>query len=358
MDPLRYGLIGTKVSSIGGEHIEALMSLPDIELVALCDIDEGELAAAAKRVPHEVGCYDDSDALFENERLDAVIIATPNPTHEEIATRAFAEGIHVLCEKPLAPTLEGCDAIVEAAEDADRLLQVGMQRRYDRLYRRVVRAIEADELGQPIMAWSQEFRGDWAPDSMFEDDELGRVNWRFHRRLSGGTLVEKNTNDFDVFNWIAGADPVRATAVGGLAAYEERDTLDHAVVIVEYENDVKAVLQLGLFTPYGFHGRSVGFVGDQGTIEIDEGNHALFQYFRDQPDEVRFAAKDSGGEHGHGVYEENASFAECIRRRDQPFADGATGRAAVAVARAAQESIRTGDPVAIPGPGENSFSMG
>ncbi|MGH2368070.1 MAG: Gfo/Idh/MocA family protein [Chloroflexota bacterium] len=341
----RYGVIGAKSAGIGWEHLQNLLRLPGVEVAALCNTNAVELEKTAQAIPRPVATYTDAAAMYEAAALDAVVIATPNFTHEVLALQAFDAGVHVLCEKPLAPTLAGCDAIIAAGERAGRLLQVGQHRRYNRLYLRLQQLIEAGELGRPVMMWAQEFRGDWAADRFADHPERGRVNWRFSQDLSGGTLLEKNAHDFDVFNWFAGAEPVRVMASGGLAAYEGRDTLDHAMVIVEYANGFKADLQLSLFVPHGFHGRYAGLVGDRGSVKLLEGTQELFQYFRDRRDEVRYVVQEARAGHGHGMYGQHEAFAACIREGRRPAADGEAGRAAVLVALAAEKAIRTGQVV-------------
>ena len=359
MKKLRYGIVGAKTFGISWEHLQALVRLPDADVVSLCSTNASEMARVAEHVPNAVSTYADVAAMFENESLDAVIISTPNFTHEAIAVQAFDAGVHVFCEKPLAPTLAGCDAILAAAERSGRLLQVGLHRRYSRLYGRIRSLLDAGDLGAPILMWSQEFRADWGKDYKIGvplggvADDGGRPNWRHDQERSGGTLLEKSSHDFDVFNWFAGARATKVMGSGGLAAYEGRDTLDHAVVIVEYENGFKAELQLSLFVPHGFRGRYAGLLGDRGSVKISEGTNEMHQYFRDHPNEVRYADRESTGGHGHAIYLQQAEFAQCIREGRNPRVDGSVGRAAVAVAVAAEAAVRAGRPVRVPGPGED-----
>lgn len=141
----------------------------------------------------------------------------------------------------------------------------------------------------------------------------------------------------------------RRASASGIAAYEGRDTLDHAVAIVEYANGFKATLQLGLFVPHGFHGRYVGLVGTAGSVKIDAGTQQLFQYFRDRRDEVRYTVQEPHTGHGHGMQAQHIAFADAIRGGPPPTASGEAGRTAVAVALAAEEAIRTGQPTIVGG---------
>jgi predicted dehydrogenase len=355
MEEIRYGIVGAKSSAIVSEHQRAILKVPGTRIVALCNRDPKELAAAAELVPYPVERYASTEDMFANASLDAVVIATPNYTHRDLALQAFAGGFHVMCEKPLATTLEECDEIIAAGKKANRLLQVGLHRRYRTIYTRLAGLIEQGELGKPVMMWSQEFRGDWS--HRFADDPVeGRINWRYSQRLSGGTLVEKTCHDFDVFNWFGGGLPTRVSATGGLSVYEGRETLDHAIVNLEYPNGLKANLQLSLFVPHGFPGRYAGLVGEWGSVKILESSNEMFQYFKNHNDTIHYQEGRSAGPQGHGigVYAQNAAFADCIRHGRETFANGEVGKASVAVALAAEQSILTGKEVFLNGQGEST----
>lgn len=338
-EPLRYGIIGAQNWGIGGEHVRTVLAQEGVDLVAVCNRDEEQRNLLRDAVPQDTPIIADAQELLDRGDLDAVVICTPNQTHVELAGQAFAAGLHVLCEKPLGRTVAECDEIIAARDRAGRQLLVGMHRRYNRLYERLRRLIDAGELGRPTMMWTQEFRGDWkklAPH---------RENWRYSQELSGGSLMEKNVHDFDTFNWFADAPAKRVMAMGGIAAYEGRDTLDHALVIVEYDNGFKADLQLSLFTPHGFPGRYSGIVGTAGSVRLQEGANEMKQYFRDRPDEVCFSVRGKAQGHGHGMQGQHEAFARCIREGKAPLASGEAARAAVAVAAAAEQSVQTGQPV-------------
>src|SRR5262245_37139686 len=96
-EPLRFGVIG--VGKRGGAYARALAGgdVPGATLAAVCDV-RGEALAAFRRYP----CFDDTRALLEAVALDAVVVATPHPRHEEPTLAALEAGLHVLTEKPLA----------------------------------------------------------------------------------------------------------------------------------------------------------------------------------------------------------------------------------------------------------------
>lgn len=342
MDELRYGLVGARPTRIGATHMHAIRRVAGARLAALCNADPDDLAGAAEIAGHPVSCYGDCAEMLDSQDLDAVVIATPNWTHEEISRQAFGAGVHVLCEKPLAATVDSAEAILAAARRAGRVLQVGFQRRYSPIYQRLHALLTAGDLGDPVLMWSQAFRGDWA-DRTVIDGDMGRVNWRHQQRLSGGSLLEECCHDIDICNWLARSTPRRVTAVGGGAVFADRDTIDHANVLIEYDSGCTATVQLSLFSPHA--SGSAGLIGTRGSAHIDKRKRVLLQQFRDHPDQAVYTDNRSGTGHAEAVYLEHVAFAHAIRSGEPPLADGQAGLAAVAVAAAAEESLRTGNAV-------------
>jgi len=127
---LKIGIIGT--GGISGSHIDAYRRFQEeCEVVALCDIVPGKAAAkgaacglATARV------YERAEEMLSQEDLDLVSIATPPSAHAEPAISALRAGVDVLVEKPMAPSLEECDAMIAAANENDRILSVIAQNRF------------------------------------------------------------------------------------------------------------------------------------------------------------------------------------------------------------------------------------
>jgi len=126
---LRIGLIGCGgISQIA--HLPALKKADNVELVAVSDVakDLAEMAARRYYVPE---VYGDFREMLEKSDIDAVLVATHHAYHAEISIECMRAGKHVLCEKPLAMTVEECERIVEASEGTGRQLQLACMKRYD-----------------------------------------------------------------------------------------------------------------------------------------------------------------------------------------------------------------------------------
>jgi predicted dehydrogenase len=123
--PLRVGVAG--VGSLGFHHARILGDLPEVDMRGFFDVDP----ARADHVARELGAtpHDSLDSLLE--AVDALVVAVPTTAHERVSLAALGWGVHVLIEKPMAPSLDAADRILDAAHGADALVQVGHVERFN-----------------------------------------------------------------------------------------------------------------------------------------------------------------------------------------------------------------------------------
>ena len=171
MDKVRIGIIGCG-GIANGKHMPSLKKLPDVEMVAFCDIVEERAQKAAREYGVEgAKVYTDYKELLKDKTIDVVHVLTPNKQHSFITVDALEAGKHVMCEKPMA--INGVEALkmLDAAKRTGKKLTIGYQNRYrpDSLY--LTRACENDELGEIYYA-----RAHAVPDDdarRFKKAELG-----------------------------------------------------------------------------------------------------------------------------------------------------------------------------------------
>ena len=146
---LRIGVVG--VGAIGRTHIERINhQLQGGKVVACSDVN----AEFGKSVADKYGCkfYADGEEMIASGDIDAVIVTTIDPYHEQYVMAAIKAGIYVFCEKPLAPEADACKRIVEAEiARGKQLVQVGFMRRYDKGYRQLKEAIKNRTYGEPLL---------------------------------------------------------------------------------------------------------------------------------------------------------------------------------------------------------------
>ena len=147
---LNVGVIG--VGMIGQDHIRRMTHvLSGARVVAVTDVDAERAKAVATDLP-DAKAVSTGQELIEDPEVDAVVVASWGPTHEEYVLAAIAAGKQVFCEKPLATTREACERIIDAeVASGKRHVMVGFMRRYDEGYRAMKAAIDAGEIGTPLM---------------------------------------------------------------------------------------------------------------------------------------------------------------------------------------------------------------
>jgi predicted dehydrogenase len=203
--------------------------------------------------------------------------------------------------------------------------------------------IDEGKVGELQLMWCREFRGPMRP------------GWRSSEALTGGTILEKNCHHLDLFNWMTGAKPKRVMAQGGTNVLTDREILDNAQILIEYEGGIRATLELCLFAPHGGE-CEIGACGDLGRI--DTKNQALELVHHRFDSSASFTSTienddnfanfvDGSGRVDRGIGPQLVHFIDCIGRGSTPLNDGESAKASVLLCLAAQESIRRKEAVEI-----------
>ena len=308
------------------------------EVVAVCDPAVGARKAARERCRacgDDPTLYESLDAFRADDGYDTVVVASPNQTHAEVVIPMLNDGLDVFCEKPLATTLADHDRIIDAADRSDGVLYVGFNMRHAPKYARLTDVVSSGRLGRLGMLSAHEVRVPFPRGHYYTQAE------------SGGTLLEKDCHDFDFFNWVIDADPVRVSAFGGQQVLDRNtDVIDHANVIVEYENGVKGTLELCLHTPFShptdrrYAARGTDAVArtgnEAGTIEV---------FGRETRDKLRVLGDES--EHGGADYLMWVDILRVLAGKTDPPATATDAKKAAAIAIGAEQSISSGRTVEI-----------
>jgi predicted dehydrogenase len=349
------GLIGC--GKVGHIHAAALRSLPESELVAVCDVSSERAQAFASK--YGARSFTDVETMLRDGRVEAVLIGTPHPLHAAPAIAAARVGVHVLVEKPLAATLADCDAMLDAADKAGVVLGVVSQRRFYEPVRRMKDAIDAGKIGRPALGVFTMYS--WRDPSYYHSDPW-RGQWDTE---GGGVLVNQSPHQLDLLLWFIGP----AAEVSGYWANVNHPNVevdDTAVAVLQFANGglgsiVTSVAQKpGIRTTvhvHGANGASVGVETDRGatfiagvntiaepplndvwTIPGEEHHLAEFQ----AEDRARFAQIDPGT-HYHAM--QIRDFLRAIREHRKPLVTGTDGRAVVELFTAIYRSQRDGRPV-------------
>ena len=345
---------------MGREHLRVSQLLGWADVQGIVDPDGGSLewACADWRLLTNapLTIYRDLNEACGDEAVDAIVIATPNHTHRAVLHAVASSHKPVLLEKPMATTLADAMDIVNLARDYPAVTQLGMQYRFKAQYVEALQAVAAQSaLGEVKTVAMSEYR----PPFLDKVDQWNKFN-----RNSGGTLVEKCCHYFDLINVVAQSRPMRVYASGGRAVNfldfewqgEMSDIDDHAMVIIDYDNGVRASFTLNMFCQelyeelvvVGEHGRLVA--SERASFHPDTPSAA--QLLVEVPEHpayggvpVRYPDWIEASGHYGATFFEHVAFN--LQLAGQPV-DAATPEQALwslIVASAAQHSIRIGREV-------------
>lgn len=373
MEDLRIGVIGLGQRSSLAElaHRPGQASV----VVAVCDSDPATLGKRAHELGAEIAVTDYRDLL--DAGLDAVLIATPDDTHAEIACSALEAGLPVFLEKPLATTIEDCDAILAAAARSGTRLYVGHNMRHMGVVRLMREIIARGEIGEPRTIWVRHFVG-YGGSYYFKD-------WHADRRHTTGLLLQKAAHDLDVVHWLAGAYTERVNALGALmlygdlprrpagtpapegwltdrawppaaatGLYHQVDVEDVSVMNMRLANGVIAAYQQCHFSPdywrnytvIGTAGRLENF-GDGPGSTVKVWNSGTSGYREDG--DAAYLVPDASGAHAGADEATLDEFCRFVRAGGPTSTSPVSARMSVAAGYLATESLRSGGtPFTVP----------
>ena len=261
MKKVRTGVIGC--GKVSHTHAKALSELKQSEFVAAYSRSADKAEAFAGQYG-AVG-YDDLDALLKE--VDAVVVCTPHPFHSRPAVQA---GVHVLVEKPLASSLQDCDAMIAASRDSGCKLGTVSQRRWYSPVMRVRRAIDEGRIGSPILGMVTMLG--WRDQPYYRSDPW-RGTWKLE---GGGVLVNQAPHQLDLLLWFMGP-------VDELFGYWDNlnhpyiEVEDTAIVVIRFSSGALGNIVVsnsqkpGLYGKVHIHGKngaSVGVQTDGGAMFI------------------------------------------------------------------------------------------
>jgi predicted dehydrogenase len=298
--PVRCAFIGLGAQGFG-QDLKAALSVPGVEMVALCDIYAPNLNRALKIVPGARG-YNDYRAVMDRKDVEAVLIATPLHMHAPIALAALQSGKHVFCEKMMAYSIDQAKAMARAARDNRRVLQIGHQRRSDIMYHHAWELVNVRKLCGPVThiraQWNR--NGSWRRP-VPKDTTDRHWNWRLYKESSQGLMAELGTHQIHVVNWFLGAGPTAVVGMGGIDYWKDGRTVDDNVeVIFEYPGGVK--LNYTSLTTNQFDGFYEQFMGKEGTLIVSQEGATPGAYYREPsaaPEEWMKSAANPTGKGKH-----------------------------------------------------------
>ena len=225
---IRIGIVG--LGKMGLSHLAILRAHPQIDLVAACDAATYLTDVLAKHAG--LKCHTDFDRLIDEEKLDAVLIATPSKLHMPMVQKALESGLHVFCEKPFVMDVVAGDRLVALADSRRRVTQVGHHYRFVGAFQEAARIVRSGALGTVHHVRAE------AHGPVVLRAKGG--TWRTARSEGGGALYDYACHAIDAVNFIAGVP----ASVSGVVRHSvfSRDVEDEVYCTLHYTDGASGQL--------------------------------------------------------------------------------------------------------------------
>lgn len=364
---VKVALIGCR--SMGYSNLDTFLEYPEVECVALCDIDDEWLNKRAGDVEKKTGkkvknLYKDWRRVIDNKDIDAVIIGTPDHWHCLPMIMAAQAGKDVYVEKPLSNTIEECDLMIKAARKYNRIVQVGQWQRSDPHWDEAAAYLRAGNIGRirTVKVWAYQdgkptlpVKPDsnppagvdyemWlgpAPKRPFNEYRF-HYNFRFFWDYAGGLMSDWGVHLLDYALEGMGADlPARVYGGGGKFAYPDdaMETPDTLMATYSYD-DFNIIWDHACGVNHGPFDKKEGlaFYGENGTMILTRAGWEVIPVIANKAPRMEAVPFKQG--EGKGLYNHVGNFLSCIKSRQLPAGDVAIGARVAKMAHLANISCR------------------
>ncbi|HKE21017.1 MAG TPA: Gfo/Idh/MocA family oxidoreductase [Bryobacteraceae bacterium] len=390
-DRIGVALIGC--GNMGRNDVQDFQKSPEVEVVALCDVDQERLHALASVVEPRARLYGDYRRVLDDRAVNVVIIATPDHWHPLITVDACHAGKDVYVEKPVSNRVREGRAMVNAARTNQRVVQVGLQQRSGSHFQRAAKVIQAGELGdiRYVQCWIHERQGkagvgtppDSVPPATLDwDFWLGPAqtvpynkqyhpgNWRNFFNFGGGRICDWGVHLVDFVHFAMGQDQPLSVASSGGKFYvtDRRDTPDTQEAMWEYPGFLVHYTHL-LHNSYGNNGNlgakpfgsyGIQFHGTRGTLFIDRNGYDISPEMQQHSEPGGIGSRSAfddlagvsiyytiDGPAGRGTTSEQhlphvSDFLRCVKTREKPIADIEAGHRSTTACHLGNVAYRLG----------------
>ena len=316
-------------------YSKAVKELPNSELVAVYDDNPTRGKEAAEQF--KATFYNDYNELLKRADIDAVIIDSENVKHRALAVAAAEAGKHILCEKPIATTLEDADAIVKAVEKANVKFQTCFVMRYNPPAVRVKEILDSGEIGK-ITAITGTNHLKWFGMEI--------MSWFVDPKLSGGGAVMDHTVHLaDLMRWYTNSEASRVYCEIGRNVRSELKVEDNFLTMINFQDGTIGTIDGSWSRPENYHywgDVTMEIIGTEGMILLDAFRQVLYLTSEDSKGlEWQFYAGDTDKEMVK-------HFIKCLEEDLTPRATVVDGRQATEITIASYESAKKQKPIELP----------
>lgn len=337
---IRVALVGC--GRISKNHFEAMSRIPDLELVAVCDIVPERARQAGEQ--HGVPYFTSLEQMLAEVPSDAVVVATPSGLHPQHGMLAARAGRHVISEKPMAISLAAADALVQACDDNHVHLFVVKQNRLNPPIVLLKRAIDRGRFGRIYMA---NCTVRWTRPQDYYDQAPWRGTWEF----DGGAFMNQASHYVDLIQWLVG--PVESVMAKTATLARRIEAEDSGVAVLKFRSGAIGTIEVTMLTfPKNLEG-SITILGEKGTVKIggtavNRVEHWQFADYDDDDKLVEQSNTNPPSVYGFGHEGYYRNVVSVLRGEATPDTDGRAGRKSLELILGIYESAKTGRDVPLP----------
>lgn len=338
---IRTAIVGC--GRISKNHFGSIATHADnIELVAVCDIDQQVLAASATE--HGVKGYQHLKDMLQQEQLDLVVLCTPSGLHGMQAQMTAQYKVNVMTEKPMATRWHDGVNMVKACDEAGVRLLVVKQNRRNATLQLLKSAVDKERFGRIYMVNINVF---WTRPQEYYDSAKWRGTWEF----DGGAFMNQASHYVDLVDWLIG--PVESVQAYTATLARNIEVEDTGVVSIKWRSGALGSMNVTMLTyPKNLEG-SITIIGEKGTVRVgglavNEIQHWDFAEADPDDDKVKTASYQTTSVYGfgHPLYYKNVI--EVLRGEAEPETDGREGLRSLETLIATYLSARDGKRVSLP----------
>jgi predicted dehydrogenase len=347
-------------------HINTLLGRKDVDLVAVCEVDQkrlGDAAGTIQKARDKAPATEKDLRKVLTKEIEAVFIATPDHWHTPAALLALEAGKHVYVEKPCSHNVREGRLLVEAAARAKKVVQTGTQSRSTAHVMEAMQALREGIIGDVLVAkaWNSQLRGNigktkpgrppetidfdlWlgpAPETAYRSNLLP-ARWRWWYDFGCGDMGNDGVHDLDIARWGLGVTthPTTVAAVGGKYFFDDDQQFpDTQYIAFDYAEGSKRkqlVYEHRIWSPYFQEGYENGnaFYGTKGMMVLGKGGGWKVTLERNKPGKEGRGSPDLAAHH--------ANFLDCVRSGKSPNASAEIGHLSAALCHLGNIACRVG----------------
>ncbi|MCK5515005.1 MAG: Gfo/Idh/MocA family oxidoreductase [Deltaproteobacteria bacterium] len=327
-EKIKVGIIGA--GRMAYWHLRGYKKNKDVEVIGIAGRTQSNIETLQRKFKIPYG-YNDYREMLERNTLDAVNVTTPTYTHCPIVIKSLESGCHVLCEKPMAMTLEEADRMIKAERRAGKIFMIGFSQRFYKEFVHMKEIIDRGELGKIKIAWFR--RGINMPPQ----------KWYSEKEKSSGVTCELAIHGIDWLRWIIDSPVVQVSAE--LTEHDRFPGIDDNVwMILTFENGALGVV--GASYTFPFLKRDIGVIGDKMALTIERSKVVVEKYGHHSLARLAMKFIQYGFIIPYWLYynpfkRELEHFIMCIKTGVSPLVSSEDGREGLKIALKAVESAHT-----------------